>query len=1503
MEPDLRGFPQKLEGGLQGAVGTAGKVGRFIGLSLGAATIAATGKQIIQIGNDFTTSLNTMQAVSSATADQMAQVSERAKQLGNDISLPNTSASDAAAAMTELAKGGFSVEQSMAAAKGTLQLAAAAQIDAATAATIQSQALQAFGLNADYAATAADVLANTANASSAEMTDVAYGLQQAGTVANQFGVSMEDTSTAIGLFANAGITGSDAGTLLKSALLALTDQGKPAQAAIFDLGLTVYDAQGKFVGLRSLFEQLEVASKDMTEEQYQAATATLFGSDAMRLAGVAAEQGVVGYDKMRDAIGRQGAAADVAAAKTQGLPGALSAAQNAAETLALEVYDLADGPLESLANGFASFVSDATPAVVGGLSAIGGAVADIGSFFLGLPGPAQAATAALVAMKVTGLGGLIGDLQGRGSSALAGFNDQLRLQQQLAQMSGQDIGRVSAALSVLEARVPVLGRMGEAYRSVYTPAASFASQQVALASASGPLTGSLRAATGEAVRFGGAIGGTAMAGLSGMRSAIGGVTAALGGPWAIALGGAVALTTQLISAGQRAGQVMDTYRRSIDDTAKANDSLRQALVDSNGLVNDQVQGAVTSKIDALRASSQQMADSAPGIWGQYSAAFRDAFDVMDGSLDGGAISAANTAQAMSDSGGRIVAAMDKTGLSSTELGKIITGDSSKFLDFTQSLLRTGGASTDLARALMDQRDAFLEARSSAGQVKDAIEQIETKAVGAAGGVDSLTNAMGRLREDGRTAENAQKALTLALDGFRSSAQNGGLAAVNAAGEIDRSTTAGVRLDDQMLKVASAWDQAGAAARTSAAEQNLSAQETEAAAAAAQEEVRNQFIATAMQAGYTKEEAEGLAAVFRTWPPKAETEIVLHDQHAREVMQRFIDENQGKQVQVQLIGTIMNGNNVTAPSDLAGLMTGAQRRANGGPITGGIPGKDSVPILGMPGEHMLDTTDVDALGGQGGVYRFRAALKAGQVGKFAVGGAVGQSASQRAHEFLAAQNGMEYGYAQVGSPSWDCSSYSSAGYAILTGRDPYTRWYTTESDFLSLGFLPGLGPRSALNLGVHNGGGGPNSHMASALGGIPFESSSSGVRYGSGAASPSDPQFENHWHLPASRFSPPEDDSAAAVAYGTGQSTKKKATWTEKNDLELDSARIAVQQAIEARDRTNSNEKKSQADRDQAANKVAQAEQRVKDLEAKKAAAESGADAGPAPAAPALESNLTDDEIRLRELQRAINKADIDRNEVYDDPERIDEREDADLALQRAINALAAEQKRQAEELKKSRTPGASASGGEAMSLSQMLGDVASEFVTSNVSDLFSVLGVNDSGLGRLVGLGVGIADWAQDPRGEKSGVGPATAPFFSKAEIDSQAPAVPGTPEWATAMANLMAFPNLLKEIPTVLRDTGGPLPHGVAGLNLSGETEWVLTGDQRRQYEADRRDLAALRAERSSAGGLARADIPHLAQQLSEAIGRPIAVNNYAPGGDGVERTLVKVEQRRVGRVRLGGR
>lgn len=372
IDPDTRGFDSKLAAGLKGASGIAGKVGKGIGLAIVAGTAAAGFglASVIKVGKEYQSQLNTLQAVTSATGVEMQRVAATAKALGADMSLPATSAADAAAAMTELAKGGFNVQQAMLAAKGTLQLAAAAQIDAASAAEIQANALNTFGLKADQAGRVADVLANTANAASGEITDMAQALQQAGSVANQMGISIEDTATALGLLANAGIKGSDAGTLLKTALTQLSSPSKPAAAAMKDLGLKAFDASGKFVGLKSIMDQLNGASHRMTQEQFAAATSTVFGTDAVRLAGVAAQTTTAEWDAMAQAVSKAGGAQELAAAKTKGVGGAIEGLKSQLETAGIGIFEAIDQPLEKLTRSASNFVASATPAVVRGIETI-----------------------------------------------------------------------------------------------------------------------------------------------------------------------------------------------------------------------------------------------------------------------------------------------------------------------------------------------------------------------------------------------------------------------------------------------------------------------------------------------------------------------------------------------------------------------------------------------------------------------------------------------------------------------------------------------------------------------------------------------------------------------------------------------------------------------------------------------------------------------------------------------------------------------------------------------------------------------------------------------------------------------------------------------------------------------------------------------------------------------------------------------------------------------------
>lgn len=365
MRPDLNGFDGEMT---RGVGGTMKRVAGMATAALGAIGVAGAVKAIASIGMTYQDTMNNLQAVSGATQKQMKAVGDTAKQLGADTSLTATSAADAAIAMTELAKGGLTVDAAMKAAKGTLQLASAAGITAAEAATIQSSALNAYSLEADQAGRVSDVLANAANAAAGEIGDFALGMSQASAVAAATGISLEDTAATLGILANNGIKGSDAGTLLKSALLALQSPSGPAAKAMEKLSLSAYDASGNFVGLSSIFGQLREAQQRMTPEAYAAATSTLFGSDAARLAGIAGKEGAEGFDAMRDAMGRQGSAADVAAAKAKGVRGSIEALKSQLETYAIVIYEKVAPAVEAFIRGLTGSLDN--------VIAAGGAVVD-----------------------------------------------------------------------------------------------------------------------------------------------------------------------------------------------------------------------------------------------------------------------------------------------------------------------------------------------------------------------------------------------------------------------------------------------------------------------------------------------------------------------------------------------------------------------------------------------------------------------------------------------------------------------------------------------------------------------------------------------------------------------------------------------------------------------------------------------------------------------------------------------------------------------------------------------------------------------------------------------------------------------------------------------------------------------------------------------------------------------------------------------------------------------
>ena len=161
----------------------------------------------------------------------------------------------------------------------------------------------------------ADALAAGAGKAVGSAHDLGLALNQAGLVANSMGVGMQETTGTLAAFANAGMIGSDAGTSLKTMLQRLASPTDKAQTLMDELGINVYDANGKFIGLAGAAGQLQNGLSGLSQQERNAALNTIFGADAVRAANVLYEQGAEGIDDWTKAVSQSGYAADLAAKK------------------------------------------------------------------------------------------------------------------------------------------------------------------------------------------------------------------------------------------------------------------------------------------------------------------------------------------------------------------------------------------------------------------------------------------------------------------------------------------------------------------------------------------------------------------------------------------------------------------------------------------------------------------------------------------------------------------------------------------------------------------------------------------------------------------------------------------------------------------------------------------------------------------------------------------------------------------------------------------------------------------------------------------------------------------------------------------------------------------------------------------------------------------------------------------------------------------------------------
>ena len=337
---------QNLSGAAGVASGLAGKAGgalsgmaggMMMNTSMQMAGAAGIGMGIydtVKTYMDFEAQMKKVQAISGASGEDFEALTAKAKEMG---AATQFSATESAQALEYMAMAGWKTDDMLGGISGIMDLAAASGEDLGRVSDIVTDALTAFGLQASDSAHFADVLAQASSNSNTNVSMMGMTFKYVAPIAGALKYSIEDVGTAVGLMANAGIKGEQAGTSLRAMMTRLVDPPKEAGSAMDRLGITVKNADGTMKPFRQTMKDLRSTFAGLTDAEKAEAASAIAGQEAMSgfLAIVNASE--ADFDKLTASIDNaEGAAGNMAKTVNDNLKGDLKSLSSVWESVQLE---------------------------------------------------------------------------------------------------------------------------------------------------------------------------------------------------------------------------------------------------------------------------------------------------------------------------------------------------------------------------------------------------------------------------------------------------------------------------------------------------------------------------------------------------------------------------------------------------------------------------------------------------------------------------------------------------------------------------------------------------------------------------------------------------------------------------------------------------------------------------------------------------------------------------------------------------------------------------------------------------------------------------------------------------------------------------------------------------------------------------------------------------------------------------------------------------------------
>ena len=330
------------------------QVGAVLGVSIGL-------KDTIDTYKDFEAAMSQVKAVSGATGSEFDKLTAKAKEMGATTKF---TATQSAEAFNYMAMAGWDSQQMLDGIEGILNLAAASGEDLGTTSDIVTDALTAFGLKASDAAHFSDVLAQSAASANTNVSMMGESFKYVAPIAGAMKYSVEDTSLALGLMANASVKGSMAGTSLKTALANMAAPDKMA-TAMKKYGISLTDSNGNMKTLKGVLDNLRSSLGGLSETEKTAAASTIFGKEAMSgmLAIINATES--DYNKLAESINNaDGAASKMSDTMLDNLEGSITLLQSAMDGVKISFGER----LSPYVRGIADWLTEQMPEVEQGLN-------------------------------------------------------------------------------------------------------------------------------------------------------------------------------------------------------------------------------------------------------------------------------------------------------------------------------------------------------------------------------------------------------------------------------------------------------------------------------------------------------------------------------------------------------------------------------------------------------------------------------------------------------------------------------------------------------------------------------------------------------------------------------------------------------------------------------------------------------------------------------------------------------------------------------------------------------------------------------------------------------------------------------------------------------------------------------------------------------------------------------------------------------------------------------